>query len=421
MIMNYVQVCVLLFICHCCNIHHANYNTVEKTGVVQAFLPHSSLHLHTSSFATRRSSIDDVNNFEENAKDPIEGNFRIIKGKNKWLGGAVDPNDGSIYGVPSNANEIICLRPSSKTKQTPYEIHTIPLPRHVKKGKFKWLRGIICNNCLYGIPAWNKDGVLKLDLGKLWKSHDDNDIDGISSSLEPTDGNSRDNCVSIIPLPEEFYREKEIMPNTWLWHGAALNKNQTAIYCIPSNARQVLKVDLLESKCSFLDIPETLTSTPLAQTNKWYGGITGNDNAIYGIPYSASNVLRIDANTDRVSLLGNFGLKEYNWHGGIKSDINGCIYCFPAHHSHVLKIDTTTETNGEDEEDVNRLSMVSIKRASYDNDKVTRYKWLGGSLGADGNIYGTFNYLEFLLQFYLSLLITVVSCEQVCHLMLLVF
>ncbi len=323
--------------------------------------------------------------------------YQIFKGKNKWLGGAIDPKDGSIYGIPSNSNDVICLRPSRKWKtisspssssstldSVEYRIHTIPLPKGINEGKFKWLRGIISNNFLYGIPAWSNNGILKLDIQKLWENHEERMENG---------HDLYDDVVSTIPLPESFYNhDEENKPSRWLWHGAALNSNKTAIYCIPSNAHQVLKVDLEQSVCSFLPIPEAPSSTPLDQTNKWYGGILGNDNAIYGIPYSAANVIRIDANTDTVSLLGDYGLNEYNWHGGIKSDINGCIYCFPAHHSHVLKINTDPKPNDEDDvDDVKkefRLSLVPIHRASYDKDEVTRYKWLGGSLGADGNIYG---------------------------------
>ncbi len=95
--------------------------------------------------------------------------------------------------------------------------------------------------------------------------------------------------------------------------------------------------------------------------------------------------MRIDANTDTVSLIGDYGSMQYNWHGGVKSNNNGCIYCFPAHHSHVLKINTNVEPSLVGEK---RLSLVPIHRAHDDLDNVTRYKWLGGSLGADGNVYG---------------------------------
>ena len=88
---------------------------------------------------------------------------------------------------------------------------------------------------------------------------------------------------------------------------------------------------------------------------------------------------RIDANTDQVSILGNYGAKQYNWHGGLLSQINGAIYAFPAHSMQVLKIDTVK--NG-------LQTLLTIQRAPYDNDNVTRYKWLGGSIGADECVYG---------------------------------
>jgi hypothetical protein len=94
-----------------------------------------------------------------------------------------------------------------------------------------------------------------------------------------------------------------------------------------------------------------------------------------------------------------FGVKEYNWHGGIKSGKNGRIYCFPAHHSHVLSIDTRLRSKEKDSDvdvqaddseisGMDRLELLPIHRAPYDEDKVTRYKWLGGSMGLDENVYG---------------------------------
>ena len=167
-----------------------------------------------------------------------------------------------------------------------------------------------------------------------------------------------------------------------------MNQNQTAIYAIPSNAQNILKIDLLTRTTSLMPIPATVT--PLSQSNKWYGGILGDDNCIYGVPYAASGVLCIDANTDTVELIGEeqFGVQQYNWHGGIKHPTNGKIYCFPAHNSHVLTIDSSLSSEDSSVSLEDRLALLEIHRAPYDNDDVTRYKWLGGSLGADGNIYG---------------------------------
>lgn len=301
----------------------------------------------------------------------------ILKGKHKWLGGAVD-SYGCIWGIPSNAQDIICLAPSSGNGE--YQVHKIPLPSEVSKGKFKWLRGIICDGYLYGIPAWSNAGILRVDIDSYWKRRE-----------SPRMGD----IVQILKLPDYYnflnITSKELdknidgeYPTRWLWHGAALNKEKNAIYAIPSNAHHVLKLDLSTFETKLLSIP--VTKTPITQTNKWYGGILGNDNAIYGVPYAAAGVLRIDANNDSVQLIGeeSFHVAHYNWHGGIKSPKNGKIYCFPAHNSHVLSIDTNVNHSGKE----SSLELLPIHRASYDKDTVTKYKWLGGALGADGNIYG---------------------------------
>mmetsp|Transcript_24988 Transcript_24988/g.53066 ORF Transcript_24988/g.53066 Transcript_24988/m.53066 type:complete len:616 (+) Transcript_24988:131-1978(+) len=345
---------------------------------------------------------------------------RVLKGKHKWLGGAVDNNsDGSIYGIPSHSKHVICLTPPSETVFSPnenhekdntvdvddsqtYEVHMLPLPASLisrdensnNDHHFQWLRGIISNGKLYGIPSWSRSGVLVVDIEgwRKWREEHPNrrvvNEDEVSNSF-----------VSSLPLPDDgsdatkSSREQSSRDHRWMWHGAALNHNSTAIYCVPSNAEQVLKVDIVKMSTIYLEIPprnpgkEEEHTEFLELTNKWYGGILGDDNAVYGMPYAASSVLRIDTDSDTVSLLGDYGNNLYNWHGGIKSTKNGCIYAFPAHSETVLKIDTRKSPDQiAGEEGI--LSVLSIHRAPYDIQPITRYKWLGGSLGADGNIYG---------------------------------
>jgi hypothetical protein len=237
-------------------------------------------------------------------------------------------------------------------------------PKNDKSHQFKWMRSIIANGTLFGIPAWF-DGVLTVDID-AWRRWRQNNPDRRIAC-------EGDQFVSIISLPDD----KTLNKKRWMWHGAALNFNKTAIYCIPSNAQQVLKVDLTTMSTSYLPIPSN--NNELSLTNKWYGGILGHDNAIYGIPYAAGSVLRINANDDTVSLLGEYGTNQYNWHGGILA--NGNIYAFPAHAETVLKIDTRKDLF-----DDKRLSALPIHRGVNDSDRVRRYKWLGGSKGADGNV-----------------------------------
>jgi hypothetical protein len=285
----------------------------------------------------------------------------LLPGTHKHLGGAYDANDGTIYGIPANSKAILCIHPNPSSGGR-YELSTIPLPERVTDCNMKWLRGIISGGYLWAIPAW-ADCVLCVDIDAFW------------GRRELPDGQTA--FVRLIPLPESHP-----VGMRWQWHGAGINKEETAIYCIPSNANQVLKVDVIAKSSTFIDIQfdqDKYTDFSLDCTNKWYGGIVGDDNCIYGIPYRAPGVLRIDSMTDTATLIGpNYGIGKYFWHGGIKR--LGKIYAHPSHAETVLVIDTREDKRGS-------ISELPIHRADYDKDDRKNYKWLGGSLGADGNIY----------------------------------
>lgn len=204
-----------------------------------------------------------------------------------------------------------------------------------------------------------------------------------------------DNAISCLPVPSSVNQPnatiyssletiqqlsfKSVDTKRWMYHGASLNADQSAIYCIPSNAQRVLKIDLITDACDFI-------GPSYNGQNKFYGGILGMDGCVYGIPYTGSGVMRIDTRTDLVDLLeipsGGAYTGKWRWHGGVYCPQNGCIYAFPSHADCVLKIDTTdTKKSGE-------LSLIAIERAPYDDDPVCRYKWLGGCLGVDNCIYG---------------------------------
>ncbi|KAL7504022.1 hypothetical protein ACHAXN_001722 [Cyclotella atomus] len=335
------------------------------------------------SAATTSIHEQDITSLASGDVDPVH---QILRGRHKWLGGAYHSDDGCVYGIPSHSGHVICLSPENGpgSSNDDYTINFLPLPSAIatpkkdKSHQFKWLRGIIANDTLFGIPAWF-DGVLAVDLAAWRRWREEN-----SECTIVTDESSSKEIIRILPLPTIHGAEvgnDAVQSNRWKWHGAALNSNKTAIYCIPSNADRILKVDLISMSTSYLSIPSLTTTAPLSLSNKWYGGILGDDNAIYGVPYAAGSVLRIDANFDTISLLGEYGTNQYNWHGGILA--NGSLYAFPAHAEAVLKIDTAVGLN-----DGERLSTLPIQRAHYDLDGVARYKWLGGSMGADGNVYG---------------------------------
>ena len=219
-----------------------------------------------------------INSNIETEKEDDEGRYI---GKHKWLGGAVDSLDGCIYGIPAHSSNVLCLEPDEEDGN--YSVHFFPLPKEFHGIHFKWLRGIIQGPYLYGIPAWATSGVLRVDLPR-WKQFRQN----------PDNIEDIDSIVHVIPLPEnkELKENQNRDPIRWQWHGAALNSNKTAIYAIPCNTKKVLKVDIETQTTSYLPIPSNENGDNQNDlTNKWYGGILGWDNAIYGIPYAASGIL----------------------------------------------------------------------------------------------------------------------------------
>lgn len=317
-------------------------------------------------------------------------------GRHKWLGGAVDPDTGKIYGIPSHSHQIICISPPSQNEESTKKsedddddisvaaeddaaavISTLPLPNEYQQGHFKWLRGLVYDGCLYGIPAWNTKGVLKVKL------------DTKKVTMLPLPNESSHYEADPIPWKE---RVAKVDRGRWMWHGGAVGKKSSngdaAIYCPPSNAEFVLKVSLDGS-----DRVEEIGPPLTEGQNKWYGGIVGVDGCVYAPPYTAKGVLRVNPENDSVEVLGDFPVGEWKWHGGLLAKSTGVIYAFPAHSNEVLCIDTNVRPKDWDGEEIVdetwRVSTIPIKRHANDTDAPDlQYKWLGGAYGADGCIYG---------------------------------
>lgn len=288
----------------------------------------------------------------------------LLPGTHKHLGGAYDPTDGSIYGVPANSRAVLCLHPETNVDgEIFYKMKAIALPESVRDTKMKWLRGIFAHGCLWAMPAW-ADSVLCVDIDAY-------------HGRRPANGD----IVQLLPLPAEHPKGM-----VWQWHGGALNKDKTAIYCVPSNAKSVLKVDLQTKKTSLIQIEFDVEKYPtfdIDLSNKFYGAIFGEgDGCIYGVPYRSCAVLRIDCENDSAELVGpDYGAAGYNWHGGIQA--NGKIYAHPSHADDTVLVINTNADCPRDK----ICEELQIKRAEYDQDPRKNYKWLGGAFGADGHIY----------------------------------
>eukprot|EP00746_Dinoflagellata_sp_MGD_P148754 gnl/MRDRNA2_/MRDRNA2_80918_c0_seq1.p1 gnl/MRDRNA2_/MRDRNA2_80918_c0~~gnl/MRDRNA2_/MRDRNA2_80918_c0_seq1.p1 ORF type:complete len:650 (-),score=119.96 gnl/MRDRNA2_/MRDRNA2_80918_c0_seq1:302-2167(-) len=140
-----------------------------------------------------------------------------------------------------------------------------------------------------------------------------------------------------------------------------------AIYCPPSDASKVLKID-----------PEAGTAELIGpdlgkKGAQWAGGAMGKDGAIYCPPANASKVLKIDPQAGTVEFIGpDLGEQEKNWAGAAMGQ-DGAIYCPPmcdSKASKVLKIDPETGT----------AELIGPKFESQRG-------WWGAAMGQDGSIY----------------------------------
>lgn len=254
-----------------------------------------------------------------------------LLGCEKYLGGLLG-DDGRIYAIPGFARRVLRIDPS--TGAVEYVGPEFP-------GDYKWLRGVKCpkSGALYGLPC-HADTVLKIIPG---------DVPEITLVGAGQCGTGQ-----------------------WKWHGGVLSPLDGCIYCIPQFAERVLKIDPATDACE-------LIGGPFIGRNKWYGGLMGTDGRIYGVPQNATSVLRIDpaVNGGKCETFGAFPEGGWKWHGGCVG-ADGVIYGIPAHAQTVLKIEPG---------DAPRLSEIGGPLRTGRHRSDGKYKYLGGVLGKDGNVY----------------------------------
>jgi hypothetical protein len=143
------------------------------------------------------------------------------------------------------------------------------------------------------------------------------------------------------------------------WTGGVLAPNGM-IYGIPFSATSILKIDPTNDTVS--------TFGSLSGSAKWTGGVLAPNGMIYGIPRDATSILKIDPNNDTVSTFGSLS-GSLKWTGGVLAP-NGMIYGIPTDATSILKIDPTNDTAS---------TFGSLSGSS---------KWAGGVLAPNGMIYG---------------------------------
>jgi hypothetical protein len=174
---------------------------------------------------------------------------------------------------------------------------------------------------------------------------------------------------------------KSILQGQTLYLGAEISTTDNCMYCIPGHADRVLKID-----------PQTDHAVQVGPKfvgkYKWLRGVEWHG-VVYGLPCHSDTVLKIDVPNNRISELfiqyeafftddvdaaHRERHREWKYHGGNISPVDGCIYTIPQSAQYVLKIDPTTDT------------CTLVNGPKMDG----MYQFYGGVVGQqDGAIYGT--------------------------------
>ena len=291
-----------------------------------------------------------------------------IEGRRQWSS-FVDGGDGFLYGIPYNARRVVKFNPVDKS--------LTEIGPDLGEGGGKWKCGVLANNSSIYCAPHRADHILK--------------IDTIRGTVETLDD---------VELPET---------GDCLWWSGALAPDNY-VYYMPYSARRIMRLN--PDNDSLSSVGDALGR---GVHSKYRGTVVGNDDRVYGIPYYATRIIKFDlTNPDTTSTVGErivgrcgngvlagdgyiyavnrFGQvlqidttnSDYTWIGDkIYSEMGAgwgdpivgadkCIYWPPSSANRVLKFDPETQ---------------QLPSLVGDVLGTGNYKWNGGALAPNGNIY----------------------------------
>jgi hypothetical protein len=218
----------------------------------------------------------------------------------------------------------------------------------------------IVDQQVYAVP-FNKRKVLAVDTFYYTMQEYEFDLPSDLSSSGVADPND----------PELLYGELS------LWRGLVDGGNNK-LYGIPWNANYIIEISPGEPnptlKCKLIgpifDPPENNFSS------KWWGGCLAQDGKIYCAPYAASSILVITPGvgvTQTSFTMNDFGnptvFTNRSWSGAALG-INASVYCAPYSSDSILKIDVETQT----------LTLI-------ETNLIGGSQYRGVACGGDGHLY----------------------------------
>jgi hypothetical protein len=210
------------------------------------FLESDELPVHAPLVSTRsESKMNEAHLVHLTTRDPAD-----MIGQDKYLGGMTSPCGKYVYGVPGSARQVLRIRVSDGH---------MDLIGPIFEGKFKWLRGVdVTSSTMNNDPRYPEGCCLALPCNAA-------------------------SVLKINPSTNHVYAFGEDVlkhcgSDRWHYHGGAVATNGW-LYAIPANANRVVKIHPVTDAVVYM-------GPTFSGGQKWFGGITGSDGCIYGIPHN---------------------------------------------------------------------------------------------------------------------------------------
>eukprot|EP00055_Hartaetosiga_balthica_P014308 m.77923 g.77923 ORF g.77923 m.77923 type:complete len:428 (-) comp8556_c9_seq1:702-1985(-) len=167
--------------------------------------------------------------------------------------------------------------------------------------------------------------------------------------------------LSVLPFTLTLTRSVAVTPNGLL---VAFPRNiLSGMYANNVIVLNTTKANITMQKATFGDV---------MLNEAWVGAVVGEDNLVYGIPYSHKSIITLNPETMDINTIVTIDYTS-KWWGGVKA-ANGFIYCIPFDYFAVLLIDSRPNSN----HNWNTIHLASLGGE----------KWAGGVLAPNGKIYG---------------------------------
>ncbi|CAD7959007.1 unnamed protein product [Amoebophrya sp. A25] len=302
-----------------------------------------------------------------------------LRGADKWMGGALDPETGTIYGIPGSATHVLRISSSSflgyvKCESAHHDTdagtplnHAALLVRHPLRGpgrkeyyseaacrkiearranerKTKGSTSAIANKSGTSTPTTVETFPTNLHLETCTPPASTAVVASptkqVSAVDPPPSPRSENSTVASVGDEDAGGNSKSSSPNT-----AAGERTR---------ASMEFSDDVEERSKRSKTEPVIVSSAIPGNRFKWLRGVySPTDRSIYGVPCNAREVLRICCDTDRVEALHICSTKgertssakstskshsTWQWHGGCFLDTSRTILAVPCNASRVLQI-----------------------------------------------------------------------------------